>query len=404
MTATEFYVGGCISVFCGATLAAAAGVGGGGIMIPLLLIFFQYSFTVCVPLSLCVVLGNAISQFYLNSRKRSPYDGKRPMIWWELIVLLLPAQLGGSNVGTLLSYILPSSVLYILALLILLFAGKICFQKAITKRQLELEHATPSVLTDEIVVENPIPHGSNFLEISFAHADPQATTSEQKPEVEPISWPVKALVALGSMWICYVCLSVGRTQTDRCSDWYIVLFILAYLPLATGLLWSIQYNQQKMQSYTVSDKDPHSLRSLEEKMMKNDLYILPVYMFLIGMLCSLLGIGGGELISPLLLSYHVSPVVTSATSSTMGLLTSLSVIARDLALNEVAYDTGLLVFLMGLLGGYIGRKFGLYMTKINRASVIIFALCGALCCSASYYVYKLIGTKFDGSLSNLCDS
>eukprot|EP01031_Cornospumella_fuschlensis_P031086 gene31085-37569_t len=119
------------------------------------------------------------------------------MIWWELIVLLLPAQLGGSNIGTLLSYMLPSSVLYILAFLILVYAIKVCFLKGLAKRKLELEHVAPSTIADESV-ENPIPHNSGFLEISDAPISTVAAPILKEPEVAPISWPVKVLIALSS--------------------------------------------------------------------------------------------------------------------------------------------------------------------------------------------------------------
>src|SRR4051812_33485612 len=97
------FVGGCVTLFFCCIISSSAGIGGGGINLPVLLLIFGYSFKTSVILSLCVVLGNAMSQSAINLSKRHPVDAKYPLIFWELIIVLLPAQMGGSNIGSILS-------------------------------------------------------------------------------------------------------------------------------------------------------------------------------------------------------------------------------------------------------------------------------------------------------------
>jgi hypothetical protein len=133
MVALANYIGGCVVLTFSCILCSAAGVGGGGINVPILLLIFGYGFDTAVSLSLFIVLGNAFSQNMLNLGKSHPRFTSLPLIFWELVIILLPAQLGGSNIGSILSHILPKSVLYVLALVVLSFASIMSLKKGIIR-------------------------------------------------------------------------------------------------------------------------------------------------------------------------------------------------------------------------------------------------------------------------------
>jgi uncharacterized membrane protein YfcA len=133
------FIGSSILLFCSCALSAAAGVGGGGLNVPILMLPFGFSFTQSVVFSDCTLLGNFISQIIVNFPKHHPAKMTRPVIYIEMILVLLPAQLAGSNVGALLSKILPQSVLYILALCVLLTAGCLTLKKGLHLYHDEME-------------------------------------------------------------------------------------------------------------------------------------------------------------------------------------------------------------------------------------------------------------------------
>lgn len=58
---TNFIIGCCVLYAC-ATLSASAGIGGGALNVPILLLIFGYEYKTAVTLSLCCVLGNVLSQ------------------------------------------------------------------------------------------------------------------------------------------------------------------------------------------------------------------------------------------------------------------------------------------------------------------------------------------------------
>eukprot|EP01031_Cornospumella_fuschlensis_P031972 gene31972-38659_t len=224
-----------------------------------------------------------------------------------------------------------------------------------------------------------------------------------------VQLPYKVLLVLTVSWCCYLAIILGRTSVEKCSDGYIGLFIAAYVPLVACVVWGVMYNRRCITEQITEDDDPSlkrahdDFRSIENKMLNENYVMLPIFTLGIGIVCALLGIGGGELFGPMMLHNHLSPVVTSATSSTLGLFNSLALVIRYIVQDEMSYNTGVILFFVGFFGGLLGRQLGLMFTvKYNRSSVIIFALCGAIFLGAIYYVYQLIALPFDIGLSNLC--
>ena len=107
-----FYAGCSVLFVCG-TLAAAGGIGGGALNVPVLLVVFGYSYKEAIVLSLCAVAGNVLCQMVVNFKKSHPLDRSRPLIYYDACLMLLPAALGGNNIGSILSKVLPTSLLMV---------------------------------------------------------------------------------------------------------------------------------------------------------------------------------------------------------------------------------------------------------------------------------------------------
>lgn len=428
MPSTGAFVGGCVVLFVTSFTASAGGVGGGGLSLPVLLLVFGYSFDTAVSLSLCVVLGVALSQFYLNISQHNPYDKLKPLIWFELVVILLPAQLGGSHLGSYLASILPESLLYILAVVVLGGAGKLTFDKGVHKRQEELEHEAAKEREAVEVSINPFhndlpPPSDSSMELGTSN---QSTDSQEAAASSlPFEWPVRVLMVIGAMFVVYVLIIVAKSQVKTCSDSYILLFFACYIPLISGVSWGVYFNRNRIVAQgdkleSISPPSTHGssgllasgsaklssinpLPAIEKRIFVDHAIFLPCFVFGVGIVCSLLGVGGGEMLSPMMLHYHIPPLITSATSPCLSLLNTSSLVIRALVNEEINLETGCILCLVGLGGGFLGRKFGLQISRAyNRTSTIIFALCGAILLSALFFVYKLIAEDFDGSLSSPC--
>ena len=88
------YVGTTL-VGVGLMIAASGGVGGGGILVPLLIIVYGFHPKYAIPLSNFTILGSSITNMVLNIPKRHP-DTVRPLVDWDLILVMEPLTMAGA--------------------------------------------------------------------------------------------------------------------------------------------------------------------------------------------------------------------------------------------------------------------------------------------------------------------
>lgn len=83
----------------GLMIAAAGGIGGGGMLVPLFVLCSKFSAKLAVPLSNITILGGAITNAFLNLQKRHPL-ADRPLVDWDLILVMEPLTIGGALAGS----------------------------------------------------------------------------------------------------------------------------------------------------------------------------------------------------------------------------------------------------------------------------------------------------------------
>lgn len=99
----------------GATLGSLGGIGGGGLVVPIYIIATQLNPKQAIPLGAITVLGGSLAGLILNLRRRHPL-ADRPIIDWDLILVMEPLVLIGTVLGSILHRIIPS-IYYQLCLL-----------------------------------------------------------------------------------------------------------------------------------------------------------------------------------------------------------------------------------------------------------------------------------------------
>eukprot|EP01033_Poteriospumella_lacustris_P015175 gene15175-10862_t len=464
MATLEQVAAACVALFFACALSSAGGVGGGGLNVPIFVIFCGFNFDVSSSLSLFVVLGNSVAQTLLNYNQPHPLDGRLPMIFWTFVCLLLPAQLGGGNIGGALKRTLSEETLYALALVVLTFAATVSLRKGLLKwraETAELSRPAPAQPAGEST-DNPLQPAADVPRSSALEVDTVATAEAQaaRQSAPPvaITWPWATLAALALMWLAQLLLRSGAVFTARCSASFWGVFASIYAPLLLCSAWGLSLLHLEARAdgpsatfARVCANIPAALLALllgggptdgptdgalgatlapSERLPRDsdanaiDLrahgWYLLVFVFVIGLVANLLGIGGAELISPLLLVLHASPEVASATSGSMNLLnTAANVVVNLLTLrrqrvsnnddDEAHHDETpplyAVLFLVGFAGGLLGRYAGLYVAKkLRRASVIIFALVGGLYLTCAYYVYALAAGGLDRSADSFCET
>lgn len=122
-----------------AMMSAAAGVGGGSIMVPILLIFFNFSTKEAVALTNGLIFFSGIVKFLLSLRKKHPKIKHRTIIEYNMVLIIIPSLLLGAYFGSTISSMLPELVQMAGLVFVLIIATYKGFKKSMAVYNKETE-------------------------------------------------------------------------------------------------------------------------------------------------------------------------------------------------------------------------------------------------------------------------
>lgn len=459
-----------IVIFCCNIIASAAGLGGGGLNLPLFLVLFKFEYNNAVVLSLCTVFGNISAQILINFSKRHPLKQSRPLIYWDVLLTMLPAQISGANLGVIIAAILPSTVLVYAAMTVLTYAiirtvikgrsywvAESAMKSKSTLNVINLLREESGEneklfsaedfddynldLSDHLISDKfEFNNYNNFNDDDSYDNDnydndlrtpsfnshytlntkdsgksnnskvfnliPTRNVSDslnsdinsiKEGDKEPIEFPYFIMKILLFVWLYYFtyayCL---HDLVKKCTTVYYLVLGLAYVPIIGIIMYGLHYVSRKQKIH------PQTLLMGDINFRESSIFITSIP-FLIGILCSLLGIGGGELMGPYLLSLKIIPIVSTATTSMMTFFTSTSSLIAYGIEGKIPLNWGLYLFGVGFLAGLIGRTFAISITKyLGRPSIFVFALTLCLVTSIGLLLYHTTQSTFNLDLNQWC--
>ncbi|KAF4666532.1 hypothetical protein FOL46_003053 [Perkinsus olseni] len=143
--------------FISSGLAVSAGVGGGGIFVPLGILLLRFSTKASTGLSQASIFGASLAGFILNSRARHP-KAPRPLIDFDMALFLAPMEMAGALLGALIQMILPTWLVIIIMSLVLGLTSAKTFARGI--RVYREERQSRAFPTREDGPEVNTPNGS----------------------------------------------------------------------------------------------------------------------------------------------------------------------------------------------------------------------------------------------------
>ena len=113
-------IAGFVLAFVLLAVVASAGIGGGALLVPIYIDFLKFPVKAAVPISNATILGAAVVNTFFFGRQRHPDASvDRPLIDFDLIMLMEPLTIAGAVVGTLLNIIVPEALLSMLLVIVL---------------------------------------------------------------------------------------------------------------------------------------------------------------------------------------------------------------------------------------------------------------------------------------------
>lgn len=121
-------------------LANASGIGGGGLYVPILIMFNHFDFKDSIPISKIMIFSGALTSFIYNIKYNiHPERNAGPQLDITLISYMVPFIVLGTQIGIAVNVILPELVLLILMVIVLIFSTVKTTLNSISKYNAETE-------------------------------------------------------------------------------------------------------------------------------------------------------------------------------------------------------------------------------------------------------------------------
>ncbi|XP_010999541.1 PREDICTED: uncharacterized protein LOC105107347 [Populus euphratica] len=362
--------------FIAASISSAGGIGGGGLYIPILTIVASLDLKTASSFSAFMVTGGSVANVMCNMFTRSAKFGGQTLVDYDIAILSEPCMLLGVSVGVICNLVFPEWLVTILfAVFLACSTFKTC-QNGVFHWKLESEEVNRNGsgnLENRLVENETSTKGSE--EVICSVKEPLLGV-ELTSSVLKFPW-----MKLGILFIIWFSFSIlyllrgnrygeGIIPMESCGFGYWVVSSLQ-IPLAIIFTALILYMKESCQHQTINQQ---GMEDLTGGGTSNKL-IFPVMALLAGMLGGVFGIGGGMLISPLLLQVGIAPEITAATCSFMVFFSSSMSALQYLLLGMDHVDTAIILsvicFVASLLGLLVVQG---AIVKYGRASMIVFSV------------------------------
>ncbi|XP_051147658.1 sulfite exporter TauE/SafE family protein 3-like isoform X2 [Andrographis paniculata] len=377
---------GTVIGFLGAALGSVGGAGGGGIFVPMLILIIGFDPKSSTAISKCMVTGAALSTVYYNLKLRHP-SLDLPIIDYNLALLFQPMLVLGVSIGVFFNVIFAEWMVMFLLILLFLVTSTKAFLKGVETWNLETITKKEAMRCYAASYD-----GNEEASYKLLVDDPPYEAGVQLVEpkvsiINNVDW--MKLGILIAIWVIFLILQIAKDYTTTCSAAFWIV-TLSQIPVAVGASGYQAVCLYK--GWTVMESTGGSGINWTAQ----QLILCCSCGVLAGIVGGLLGLGGGFILTPLLLELGIPPQVSSATATLiMVFSSSMSVIQYHLlkrfppsyALYFVAVAT-----LAALVGQCVVHKM---VTLLKRASIIIFVLAFVILMSAASLgyvgIWNLIG-------------
>jgi len=399
-----------VLAFLATALAASGGIGGGGLLVPLFVLVEDFEADLASPLSSATITGGAIVGYLMFAWRwhalfPGPPEVQRPLIDYETVLIILPALLTGTMMGTLLDKILPIWLIITLLFLLLGLSTVRTFQKAL--QALEREWGDKEKDEKE----------GHALEGQFDKGEITDETDEEEAlgihpdDIVGTRFPKKTLAMIVAFWflVFFVALLKGGHSTPsilpfvECNNagywgiqvacWMLMFFVFIY----------VRYEVLSSNSKVAIDGDVI--------WNKNTSITIPLICLPCGLCAGLLGVGGGMVVAPLLVELQARNELIMATSTFTVLITASSSAAQFVLMGKLPVYYAVFFAVIGGMGTLFGQiAVERLIKKLKSTSIVVFGITAVIFTSTCAIGYTGIRTlvrisEIGGNigLRNLCD-
>jgi uncharacterized membrane protein YfcA len=383
----------CLSFFISAVglmIAAGGGIGGGGILVPVFMIFLKFRPKHAIALSNFTILGGSIANTVFNAQMTSS------LIDWDIIVMMEPATIAGAVVGSFASKGLPDFMLSVALASVLSLLSYRTLDKGARMFQRESEELAKRSGGAHELIEGT---HSDDEEGMAAETELEADGDGDGDGLENEDDEHEGLVGgsgggsghgsgrpqpergtpwgkIGLLTCCFagcVVLTIlkgggrGSIIGVTCGSpgfWLISFATIPWIMLFGALFRKILITE----NYRRQD-GRNKFESTDIRWDAKTTIRYPLICTIAGVFAGLFGVGGGIIKGPLMLEMGVNPLVAAATASTMILFTSSAACASFQVFGLLEPSYGVACFILGFVSTLVGQgSINAWMKSARRQS------------------------------------
>ena len=345
-------IGGIITVFFAGIFVSGAGIGGGGLYVPILMLLIDFPSSYSIQSSKALIWGGSVAVTLFNLNKKHPfYD--RPLINFNVAAIIEPISWLGTILGVIFNAVIPDWLLYSAQFILLSFTAYSTFKKGI-KDQQKAKAARENGGTDSLL-------------------------STHTGQYSGPAYSKLMLVLLFIVWVVFLFVSVirGGDGADSfigikfCSTWYWILTFGPFPIYAIINWWMLKLAK----NYPILGEHANiTPRSLITLLMSG---------FVAGIAAGFLGIGGGMIKGPMMLALDIEAEEMAATSTFMILMTSSATSIQYIAMGTMPIAEFFVFAAIGFTSFLVGIIFLRWLVrKLGNRSIFLYFLAGLIAVSA----------------------
>jgi uncharacterized membrane protein YfcA len=390
-------IAGGILIFFISSLANAGGVGGGPMIVTVLVTLFKFAPNHAIPASKVTILAGAVMSAVGLVFQRHHIDKGTLMVNYPLGSLMIPAVLGGTQIGVMLSQLLPSPVT---GLLLMTFVAYTLLK---LKDKLVKEMAREKASSEEARIQAaPLLEGSkNYIQQTNSYqsiripnskdarltviSQKMETVAEQEEDVSISELFCKQVPNILILFLAFTVVAIcaiirgGHNNSSIfnipfCSklSWTVLLFSQASMVFIT--LRASKMNPDVFTYHpSLEDGIKQNLQESQSRLPVNVKIVLVSYVS--GILSGTLGIGGASLLNALLMSIGFDPQTSSALSNKLQLFSAASSTVQFIAAGAIHAKHAWYLMALSFMGSMVGNYIILLLiTMYKKPSIIIWAI------------------------------
>ncbi|KAF8279818.1 hypothetical protein TcBrA4_0105070 [Trypanosoma cruzi] len=360
------------------SIAVLAGVGGGGILVPMFCLLMGLPMDFAVGLSQSTICGQSILNVLIAIRKRFPCAGcSRPLINYQYLTLLVPLGVIGTLIGGVLNRLCPDLFRLVLLFLLLTTVLYRSVRKMIAQYRKDQSER----------------RGTNT--VSSAEEVSGTSTLDSPEEILHVTQPQYPWIEISCVVFSFIVnLSFGawRSRTKCGGGAYIVAYCLPVL-LNIVIFFCYRHRLSNMEKFRLVFHWSNSTTIL-----------YPLVSVVAGVASAMLGIGGGLVLGFILYDVGLIPEEASVTGGVVTLFLAFSSALSLLIESHLLIDYGGVLFACGIVSTILGQFVLMRIIKKYKLRFLIIAalvtiIAGSLTFLTSYGIYSSLNlTRSGGSI------